>query len=126
MALKYLPIGCFKDRIKKSTPRPLPDLIKNFRGNIDWYNHNKTIDACAEEAKKNGYLYFAIQFYGECWSGPMAHLTFDRDGPSTNCISGVGKARANFVYMLTGEGKCPQRGGRGKEGVLGHISDGEV
>lgn len=56
----------------------------------------------------------------------MAHLTFDRDGPSTNCISGVGKARANFVYMLTGEGKCPQRGGRGKEGVLGHISDGEV
>lgn len=120
VALKYLPIGCFKDRIKKSKPRLLPNLIKNFRGNIDWYNHNKTIDACAEEARKNGTLYFAIQFYGECWTGPMAHLTFDQAGPSNNCISGVGGARTNFVYMLTGKGKCPQRRGgerRGEGGI---------
>ena len=126
MALKYLPIGCFKDRIKKSKPRLLPNLIKNFRGNIDWYNHNKTIDACAEEARKNGTLYFAIQFYGECWTGPMAHLTFDQAGPSNSCISGVGKARTNFVYMLTGKGKCPQRRGGGGGGQLRYISDGEV
>jgi len=103
VSLKFVPIGCFKDTTKK--PRPLPQLIKNFRGRLDWNNLNQTIDACAEEAKKKGYLYFGLQFYGECWSGPMAHLTYDRDGSSKKCDLGVGKRRANSVYMLTGEGK---------------------
>ena len=85
-------------------PRPLPQLIKNFRGGLDWHNLNKTIDACAEQAKKKGYLYFGLQFYGECWSGPHAHLTYDQDGNSTKCIYGVGQRRANAVYMLAGEG----------------------
>lgn len=99
-----MPIGCFKDTKK---PRPLPVLIKNFRGHLDWNNLNTTIDACAEEAKKRGCLYFAVQFYGECWCGPKAHLTYDRDGPSKNCFDkfNVGKQRTNFVYMLAGVGK---------------------
>ena len=102
VATKYVPIGCFKDKMKH--PRPLPDLIKNFRGHLDWKNLNKTIDACAKEAENKGYLYFGLQFYGECWSGPKAHLTYDRDGSSKNCILHVGKQRANFVYMLPGKG----------------------
>ncbi|XP_078359057.1 uromodulin-like isoform X2 [Oculina patagonica] len=105
VAISYVPIGCFKDSLKKS--RPLPELIKNFRGGLDWNNLNKTVAACAEEAKKKGYLYFGLQFYGECWSGPKAHLTYDRDGSSKNCMPNVGKQRANFVYMLSGdENEC--------------------
>ena len=102
--IKYARIGCYKDALKQ--PRPLPELIKNYRGGqIDWNNLNSTIDACAEEARNKGYLYFGLQFYGECWSGPLAHLTYDRDGSSTNCYEGVGKKQANFVYMLSGEGE---------------------
>lgn len=104
---KYEAVGCFKDTMKK--PRPLPELIKNFRGGvgvkskIDWNNLNKTIEACAKEASKKGYLYFGLQFYGECWSGPKAHKTYERYGKSNSCTLGVGKKRANMVYMLTGE-----------------------
>lgn len=92
-------------------PRPFPELIKNFRGRvgvkskIDWNNLNKTIEACAKESSKKGYLYFGLQFYGECWSGPEAHKTYERYGKSNSCTLGVGKKRANMVYMLTGEGE---------------------
>ena len=102
--ISYEPIGCFKDLMTK--PRPLPELLKNFRGGRkNWHNFNDTIEACAKEALKKGYLYFAIQFYGECWSGPQAHLTYDQNKTSARCTLGVGKQRANFVYMLSGKGE---------------------
>ena len=98
-------MGCFKDTI--SPPRPLPVLVKNFRwpSQIDWNNLNRTIRACAEEVKEAGFIYFGLQFYGECWSGPKAHLTYNEDGESKRCVSGVGKGRTNFVYRLVFEGK---------------------
>ncbi|XP_020617984.1 pancreatic secretory granule membrane major glycoprotein GP2-like [Orbicella faveolata] len=104
--IRYEPIGCFNDMMKE--PRPLPVLIKSFRGGqIDWHNLNNTIEACAKVALKKNYLYFALQFYGECWSGPQAHLTYDRDGRSKRCTLGVGKQRANMVYMFAGkENEC--------------------
>ncbi|PFX27881.1 Pancreatic secretory granule membrane major glycoprotein GP2 [Stylophora pistillata] len=97
----YEQIGCFADKL--NVPRPLPLLVKNYRSRpyqIDWNNINNTIRACAKEVKKAGYVYFGLQFYGECWSGPLAHLTYDEDGESTRCENGVGKRRANFVYRL--------------------------
>ncbi|XP_068721046.1 pancreatic secretory granule membrane major glycoprotein GP2-like [Montipora capricornis] len=99
----YEPVGCFKD--DTSEPRPLPVLVKNFRRppQVDWNNLNNTIKACAERVKKAGYLYFGLQFYGECWSGPRAYLTYDEDGKSNRCEYGVGKGFANFVYRLVFE-----------------------
>lgn len=96
----YERVGCFKDTLVK--PRPLPVLVKNYRlpSQIDWTNLNRTIRACAKEVKEAGYMYFGLQFYGECWSGPQAHLTYDEDGESRHCTLGVGKERANFVYKL--------------------------
>ncbi|KAL9987882.1 hypothetical protein ACROYT_G002260 [Oculina patagonica] len=96
----YEKVGCFKDTMEK--PRPLPVLVKNYRwpSQIDWKNLDRTIRACAKEVKKAGYLYFGLQFYGECWSGPQAHSTYDEDGKSKHCMLGVGKERANFVYKL--------------------------
>lgn len=108
VAIEYSRIGCYRDTLVK--PRPLPELIENFRGGrVDWNNLNNTIAACAEAAKKKGYLYFGLQFYGECWSGPQAQLTYARDGPSKNCSKGVGEERANFVYkikLLEKENEC--------------------
>lgn len=97
----YEPIGCFGDKL--DVPRPLPLLVRNYRSRpyrVDWNNINNTIQACAKEVKKAGYVYFGLQFYGECWSGPHAHLTYDEDGKSTRCVNGVGKRMANFVYRL--------------------------
>jgi len=99
----YERVGCFKDTMKE--PRPLPVLVKNYRwkSQIDWKNLNKTIRACAKEVKEAGYQYFGLQFYGECWSGAQAHLTFNEDGKSKHCTLGVGKGKANFVYKLVTE-----------------------
>lgn len=102
VAIIYAPIGCYKDPLEE--PRPLPELIENFRdGRVNWTNLNHTIAACAEAARKKGYLYFGLQFYGECWSGPQDKLNYARNGSSKNCDKGVGKDRANFVYKLPEE-----------------------
>lgn len=46
-----------------------------------------------------------IQFYGECWSGLNAALTYDKYGPSPRCIKNVGMDLANYVYRLVGDGE---------------------
>ena len=48
----------------------------------------------------SGYKWFGVQFYGECWSGPEASLTYNRYGPSDSCWEGVGKDWTNMVYKL--------------------------
>ena len=57
-----------------------------------------------QAAKSAGYVYFAIQYWGECWTGSEAHLTYDMHGESsTGCWQDtVGKGGYNFVYQLTG------------------------
>ena len=50
-------------------------------------------------------LSFSIQFYGECWSGATAPLTYDRYGGSLHCTSEVGGMHANLVYRFVGEGR---------------------
>lgn len=99
--VKYEGIGCYNDNMS----RPLPILLKSFRDTIDWENEwpsfDRVIKKCAELAHTKGYLYFAIQFYGECWTGVDAYKTFNKNGKSTRCTHGVGKQWANFVYMIT-------------------------
>ena len=50
-------------------------------------------------------FFFSIQFYGECWSGATAPLTYDRYGRSLHCTSEVGGMHANLVYRFVGEGQ---------------------
>ena len=47
---------------------------------------------CAKAAEAAGYKLFGVQFYGECWSADNAEATFNKDGPSSNCISDIGVA----------------------------------
>jgi len=129
--------GCFRD---SATPdHPLPYQLLNRRDRtssnydgflIDWNNYNQTIYAlackCAELAKKKGYRYFGLQFYGECWSGPE-NPSFDRDGPSDQCLNGyykecdntdtnicIGKQFTNYIYKLTSLFKPGVNGGWGE------------
>lgn len=41
---------------------------------------------------------FAIQYYGECWSGNEGEKTYSEYGWSRNCWQGVGGSHTNFVY----------------------------
>lgn len=97
------PVGCFRDSYVE--PRPLPELIANFRDTIDRKDINKTVRACATKARDKGYKFFGIQFYTECWSGSGAETTYARDGVSVDCDSGVGKSGAIFVYRFGDYGK---------------------
>lgn len=100
----FVRVGCYKDN---TLNRALPDLIANYRINaplIDWDNISKTVHHCARTAQSKGYVYFAIQFWGECWAGPKGHITYDKYGPSTECKMGVGEGYASFVYRNTGLG----------------------
>lgn len=97
------PVGCFRDSYVE--PRPLPELIANFRDTIDRKDINKTVRACAAKARDKGYKFFGIQFYTECWSGTGAETTYARDGISVDCDSGVGKSGAIFVYRFGDYGK---------------------
>ncbi|XP_032236057.2 inactive carboxypeptidase-like protein X2 isoform X2 [Nematostella vectensis] len=65
-----------------------------------------TVRQCAEQAKAAGFQYFAIQYYGECWSGTGENKSFSRYGPSNNCWSGVGGEWTNAVYRLQNMPAC--------------------
>lgn len=110
----YVPVGCFNDRL---SARALPELLENFRvQNSKWpevmnWTHIETsvIKKCAAKAKSKGYLFFGIQFFGECWSGLRSHQTFAKYGPSSRCTKTaplIGMQRSNYVYMLTKENEC--------------------
>ena len=105
MATSYAPIGCFKTTRKQLA---LPEMIADLTDSIDWSNLTKTIDACAKLVENRSYLYFGLQHFGLCRSGPLAHLSYDLNGPSKNCWSVVGgnHSYTNFVYMLGGKRKC--------------------
>lgn len=69
-----------------------------------WPDMTLVIQLCAEEAFKQGYTaMFGVQFYGECYSSKNAQNNYDKHGKSNNCVSGVGKDWANFVYRIKGE-----------------------
>ena len=59
--------GCFED---SPSQRTMPDLYKNFRGEIDWHNVRSTAAKCARGAAEKGYTYYGVQFYGECYGAP--------------------------------------------------------
>ncbi|KAK3726332.1 hypothetical protein QZH41_008962 [Actinostola sp. cb2023] len=64
-------------------------------------------------AKNEGFSFFSIQYYGQCWSGENAGETYKRNGVSSKCINKESKAcsnddlsecggqeETNFVYGL--------------------------
>ena len=101
----FEPIGCFQD----GAARALPVLIKNFEKLLNWKDMNSSflaiIHACAEMvSKENGFQYFAVQNYRECWSGENGGFTYNKLGQSDNCYEfgnyGVGGDWSNFVYRI--------------------------
>ena len=99
-------------------PNTIAYALSSCHQNVSTLN-SRLACKCAELAKARGHQVFALQFYGECWSGKDAVYLFARDGlaheqdcvgidyakcdnnAETEC---VGKAFRNYVYKLK-EGK---------------------
>ena len=73
--MQFKAVGCRKDR---RSDRALPEMLINERDKYSKYYNNIDIDwkdwdnylpsfacRCAEAAKKKGYKYFGLQFWGE-------------------------------------------------------------
>lgn len=74
-------------------------LVANLRQDIVWTDLNWTIIECARRINEIGFHYF-----GECWSGKDAEVTFNKQGKSGRYIYGVGRGHANFVYAFVEKG----------------------
>lgn len=95
--LRYRGLGCFND----GDPPAWPELAKNFRNEgIDWSNIDDTIQKCARFVFDNfpDNKMFALEFYGECWTGREAEHSYDKYGASSECWNNVGKEHAFYAY----------------------------
>lgn len=72
----------------------MPKLLGN------WRHDSKAVQKCAQAAEQAGYSVFGVQYAGECWSGPLAHMTFSQYGTSSRCLKGTGTNWAQDVYMF--------------------------
>lgn len=103
--VSYEPVGCYRDDAsRRGKNRALETLVKSFRGNAwiwsRWPDMTTVIQSCAEEAFAAGYKMVGIQHYAECWSSKQAEQKYDMHKKSKNCINGVGKGLANYVYRV--------------------------
>lgn len=103
---QYVPLGCYRDN---TGDRTLPILVTNLRSNINWNDMSQTIDKCAKSTAEYDHKLkvFALQFYGECYSGYNGLDTYDDYGSlpysdtiTNNCWAGVGASGINFVYKF--------------------------
>ncbi|XP_048587051.1 uncharacterized protein LOC5506128 isoform X2 [Nematostella vectensis] len=103
-------LGCYRNRHCALGGRPFPVHLKTFHDALHMNESElevKVIRPCAELAKKKGYLWFGIEYWGECWSGEHAHSTYFKDGRSSHCCNGVGKDNTVFAYRIK-EPMCDQ------------------
>jgi len=133
-------MGCFKDN---GQSRVFPQELANNRDPhnpaytgslLRWDRFPQSLHGlaceCQEKALAKGHKYFALQFWGECWSGPTEQ--FFSEGVSAKCVSNafgncdqangdqecVGLEFTNYVYQVTGE-KAKDSGPPAQDGVWG-------
>nr|XP_039249479.1 uncharacterized protein LOC120327143 isoform X1 [Styela clava] len=100
IAVRYTSIGCFRDTGNRAIPQAdgrFPTLKGNYQ------RRDNAIGKCAKVAADKGYKVFSVQNGGWCATGPDAHLTYQKYGPSSACKGdGKGGPWANAVYGVNG------------------------
>lgn len=122
-------VGCYLDLIGKQ--RALPNILitdrdksmKSFSGKwVDWLNWNDYKHSmacrCAKKAREAGFRFFALQFWGECWSADTYQIEYK---PASNCVGDsfgkcddaaetecVGAKKVNYLYKLKEEETADQ------------------
>lgn len=97
--ITYEALGCYKDN--QVDPRPLPELLADLTGEVDWYDPQKVVRKCAKLASEKGYTVFGLQSIGHCRSGKDAAETYNNDGQSPGCQGGLGGKGENLVFKIT-------------------------
>ena len=99
----YEPVGCFKD---SHHLRAFPTLVNKYPDMINDSDLANSFAAiiltCANEVYKRGFWYFGVEYYHECWSGVNGRITYNRNGPSDECLfnHGVGAFWSIYVYRF--------------------------
>jgi hypothetical protein len=81
-------VGCFKD----NETRAIPNMFS--------VSSDHGLVQCQAIASAAGYEVFSIQIEVHCFTGPQAHITYDRYGEASNCVDGKGGIWANSVYRI--------------------------
>merc|ERR1712179_703150 len=70
-------------------------------GDMHYKSRSGAIQKCFNLASSLGYNAFAVQDGGQCMTSSSAETTYDKYGPSSECLSdGEGGPLANDVYMI--------------------------
>lgn len=136
-------IGCFKDNAQQ---RVFPQELANNRdpsnpaytgSMLRWDRFPQSLHGlaceCYEKAVAKGHTFFALQFWGECWSGPTKQ--FFAEGASEKCVSNtfgtcdpakkeqecVGLEFTNYVYSAEKSGNADS-GPPAQDGAWGEWS----
>lgn len=64
-----------------------------------FFSFSFSVMKCLNLAKANGYKYFGLQFYGECWAS-NDNSRYRKYGQVTNCYHGLGSKWTNYVYKI--------------------------
>ena len=67
------------------------------------------IMACFHLAARRGYRAFGVQNGGECFSGPLAHRTYNRYGPSNRYKNGNAGSWDKNVYFIIKRSKLRRK-----------------
>ena len=96
---KIVPLGCFID---KKWNRLLRNKFAKFESPFSSWDPFATVIKCTHLARDMDYEYFAVQNFGDCYTGKNITENFDRYGeaPADKCVGGVSAAYTNFVYRL--------------------------
>ena len=60
-------------------------------------------------AGRRGYRAFGVQNGGDCFSGPLAHRTYNRYGPSNRGKNGKEESWANKVHFINKKSKLRRK-----------------
>ncbi|XP_065063437.1 uncharacterized protein LOC135689983 [Rhopilema esculentum] len=95
---KVVSVGCYAD----GASLPIKHLIGNFTisGASSESDGTRVASDCYKLVWERGYSLFGLKNKGECWSGPDAHMTYNKDGVATDCVHGLGSANSFSVYRL--------------------------
>jgi len=96
-------VGCYNDFGYFNGKRPFTKS-KSFRNEIEWGTYMKSLQEvamkCGAFARQHNHTYFAVQYWGECWTGPDDEINYGRDGESTGCFPPVKDQRGPYLVGM--------------------------
>ena len=80
----------------------LPDILGDFKSQVENNKQQEVISACAELAFDKGYRFFALGYNSLCRSGPNVRDEYHKEGATSdnNCPNGIGVNKRIAVYTF--------------------------